>query len=292
MDWNKEHNPFQLAQFSKSSDGELVAPPLLGVQNSETLPRPQAVPSAPGAVPWGTDGAVNPRAGSTQNSAQFPGFGVAIPESGAPYPAAGIPNSGASLVPNLEPQSLAPAFPAQPQPPAPQVVRQVPTVSPFAAKSVQFQRRDSGTTAEFEYDETRGEAIGQIKGGFKLLVEGVQVTDSSGQVQQFGTVSLEADNAVVWMRSDGPIDFLNLQSTPRSTHRTVFGGQHSFLPRQSRQSYADRMYYNVSSEYGMVLSAEVLTPVPQYQGLLRLKADVLQQQNSRNYKAYGSSHYE
>ena len=39
------------------------------------------------------------------------------------------------------------------------------------------------------------------------------------------------------------------------------------------------MYYNVRQEYGVVLNAEMLTPVPQYQGLLRLKAQVLQQGN-------------
>ena len=32
-----------------------------------------------------------------------------------------------------------------------------------------------------------------------------------------------------------------------------------------------------------------LTPVPQYQGLLRLKADVLQQRNRQSYMAYGAA---
>ncbi len=39
----------------------------------------------------------------------------------------------------------------------------------------------------------------------------------------------------------------------------------------------------------MVLAAEVLTPVPQYEGLLRLKADVLQQRNRQNFMAYGAA---
>ena len=39
----------------------------------------------------------------------------------------------------------------------------------------------------------------------------------------------------------------------------------------------------------MVLSAEILTPVPQYQGLLRLKADVLEQRNRQNFLAYGAA---
>src|SRR4029450_12956130 len=56
-----------------------------------------------------------------------------------------------------------------------------------------------------------------------------------------------------------------------------------------RVIYADRMYYNVRQEYGVVLNAEMLTPVPQYQGLLRLKAEVLQQVNRQHFEAYGAS---
>ncbi len=39
----------------------------------------------------------------------------------------------------------------------------------------------------------------------------------------------------------------------------------------------------------MVLSAEVLTPVPQYQGLLRLKADVVEQRDRQNFLAHGAA---
>ena len=45
----------------------------------------------------------------------------------------------------------------------------------------------------------------------------------------------------------------------------------------------------VREEYGVVLNAEMLTPVPQYQGLLRLKAEVLQQVNRQRYEAYGAA---
>jgi hypothetical protein len=46
------------------------------------------------------------------------------------------------------------------------------------------------------------------------------------------------------------------------------------------------MYYNVQAEYGMILGAEILTPAPQYEGLLRLKADVIQQRSRENFLAY------
>ena len=40
-----------------------------------------------------------------------------------------------------------------------------------------------------------------------------------------------------------------------------------------RVIYADRMYYNVPNHTGTILNAEMLTPVKNYEGLLRLKSD-------------------
>lgn len=182
---------------------------------------------------------------------------------------------------------MAPAFPNTQT----QVVQQVPTPSPFAAKSVRFLPR-GGVPPQINYipyDANRGESILQIRGGFKLVVQGVQVAANDGTSREFGTVSVEADNAVVWVRSDGPIDPLSgFSSTADRPLELYMEGNIVFL-QGNRVVYAERMYYNVSSEYGMVLSAEVLTPAPQFQGLMRLKADVLQQLDSRNFKAYGAA---
>jgi hypothetical protein len=59
--------------------------------------------------------------------------------------------------------------------------------------------------------------------------------------------------------------------------------------QDDRVIYADRMYYNVTQEQGMILNAEVLTPVNEYDGLLRIKADVLQQVNRETFRAYGAA---
>ena len=49
------------------------------------------------------------------------------------------------------------------------------------------------------------------------------------------------------------------------------------------------MYYNVAEDHGVILKAELLAPVPEYQGLLRLKADVLEQLNRQNFTAHGAA---
>ncbi|MEO8271965.1 MAG: hypothetical protein ABI557_19800, partial [Aureliella sp.] len=323
LDWSREPgSPVQLAQFAQSQFGQqsmgagnngvgnsdvsqaspgavVLAPPLLGQsaagsgpgQGFGLLPVPQnaagdaaqprlstQVPQLPGAVPWGgaTNNANSTWQGGTLNSELLPSGGMVIPENGsAPYPAAGIaPSVAPAIVP----------FPAQ----AEQVVRQVTAPSPFAAKSFQFLLRGAKTQQNIKVipNPERGETTVQITGGFKLVVSGVQVRQADGSMMDFGTVSLEADNAVAWSR--GTEFGLAGQSTPDRPLELYLDGNIVFH-QGNRVIYADRMYYNVSSEYGMVLDAEVLTPVPQYQGLLRLKADVLRQQDRQNFTAYGAA---
>ena len=209
-----------------------------------------------------------------------------IPQDGSPPVPAFTQNSSPSQ------DNLAPAFPSQASQVAPQVARQIPVAAPFAAKSVQFFPRSKSQFPEitFHPDPTTGENIGQIRGGFKLVVSGIQVAQADGSLVDYGSVSLEADNAVVWIRSDGNAQnlFEGFTSTPDRPIELYMDGNIVFN-QGNRVIYADRMYYNVSSEYGMVLSAEVLTPVPQYQGLLRLKADVLKQFDRQNFMAYGAA---
>ena len=49
------------------------------------------------------------------------------------------------------------------------------------------------------------------------------------------------------------------------------------------------MYYNVAMERGLVLDAEAITTVPNYKGLIRLKADVLQQVAKGNFIAFDAA---
>ncbi len=49
------------------------------------------------------------------------------------------------------------------------------------------------------------------------------------------------------------------------------------LRQGERTICADRLYYDVPNSVGTILNADVLTPVRNYAGLLRLHADVVQQ---------------
>lgn len=289
LNWSREPSgmgAIQLAQFAQSPGGTSVmpaaAPQLLNAPATPStsqgssigqLPAPTPIVPTPGAITWD-----NNQPGSTSGRSDLPSVGLVIPEDGSPhYPAV-------SPLPSRD--DLAPAFPSAQT----QVVRQVPTPNPLGVKSVQFFQRNANSRIEFRPDPNTGEHIAEIRGGFQLVVAGIQLTQPDGSVMDFGTISLEADNAVVWLHSQGPIGdvFQNMTSTPERPIELYLDGNIVFN-QGNRMIYADRMYYNISSEYGMVLSAEMLTPVPQYQGLLRLKADVLQQQDSRNFRAFGAA---
>lgn len=114
-----------------------------------------------------------------------------------------------------------------------------------------------------------------------VTIENVQI-DGYGSL---GNIQVAADRLVYW----GP------------NPRILTGGAEEEIPielyiegnvefRQGdRLIYADRMYYNVTGEYGVVLGAEVFTPIDDYQGVVRLKADVLQQLNRQFFQAYGAA---
>ncbi|HEY2412106.1 MAG TPA: hypothetical protein VGI40_07680 [Pirellulaceae bacterium] len=127
----------------------------------------------------------------------------------------------------------------------------------------------------------RGEGMGIINSGVQIIVQGVD---------QLGTASMETDRAVIWTPNINITDPNSLRQAQNGQGPLEVYLEGNVVFRQGdRVIYADRMYYNVRQESGVVLNAEVLTPVPQYQGLLRLKAEVLQQVNRQRYEAYNAA---
>jgi lipopolysaccharide export system protein LptA len=127
----------------------------------------------------------------------------------------------------------------------------------------------------------RGEGMYIINSGVQIIVKGLD---------QLGTASMETDRAVIWTPNVNLTDPNSLRNAQNGQGPLEVYLEGNIVFRQGdRVIYADRMYYNVRQEYGVVLNAEMLTPVPQYQGLLRLKAEVLQQVNRQRYEAYNAA---
>ncbi|GIW94176.1 MAG: hypothetical protein KatS3mg110_2217 [Pirellulaceae bacterium] len=143
------------------------------------------------------------------------------------------------------------------------------------------------------HNPQRNETILVATNGVTIVVEGVRVENvpNLGGLD-LGRIELEADNLVAWTT------YLPSLNVPGGTAGGLAGGvpplelylEGNIVFRQGRRViYADRLYYNVQAERGVVLRAEMLTPVKDYEGLLRLKADILQQLDRRNFAAYGAA---
>lgn len=135
------------------------------------------------------------------------------------------------------------------------------------------------------------------RGGVTVLVRDVTLPDSGSASpvlgvngNQLGTVELSADTIVAWLP---PMKDL-LRGGGASDGGTIEAElylQGNIVARQGgRVIYAERMYYNVAREYGVILSAELVSPLPQYPaGFVRLKADVLQQLGQQDFVGYGAA---
>jgi hypothetical protein len=143
-----------------------------------------------------------------------------------------------------------------------------------------FPRSEAPVQARWFPLPGRNERAAVIESGVNVIVDGLD---------QAGTIDLAADRIVIWTSESATADFSGKALEDRKTPLEFYMEGNIVFRQGDRIIYADRMYYNVAQEYGVVLNAEVLTPVPEYQGLLRLKADVLQQIDRQNFQAYGAA---
>lgn len=153
--------------------------------------------------------------------------------------------------------------------------------APAGNRRVQILRR-SNTPFQFKTfnHPVRDEQVTIFSNGIQVVVDGLD---------QLGTVTMETDRLVIWSPR------VNL-GQPGGGGMDLQGGQYEFylegnivFRQGDRVIYADRMYYNVAREAGVVLSAEMLTPVPDFGGMVRLKAEVLQQIDRQHFQAYGAA---
>ncbi len=123
--------------------------------------------------------------------------------------------------------------------------------------------------------------------GERIIFINTPITLNIAGLDELGAVTLETDRAVVWT----PLTITGVTpANPLGDGPWELYLEGNIVFRQGdRVIYADRMYYNVTQENGVVLQAEMLTPVPEYQGLIRLKANVLQQVNRQRFEATGAA---
>jgi hypothetical protein len=156
------------------------------------------------------------------------------------------------------------------------------TAIPQAGPRVRIIARGGGRfDPAYIPDPQRNESVALITSGVEILIN---------ELDALGRVSIATDRLVTWTPNVNLNDPSGIRALQSGEGPLEFYLEGNIVFRQGdRVIYADRMYYNVRQEYGVVLNAEMLTPVPNYQGLLRLKADVLQQVNRQHFEAYNAA---
>ena len=150
-----------------------------------------------------------------------------------------------------------------------------------------FPRSNVPVQVTLDVDPDTNQAVTLIDSGVNLIVDGIRGMDMGPL--RVESIDVSADRLVIWTQ-----DVLDRYRSGRNAPGggcaagNLHGGQ-----RRLRQGdaviHADRMYYNVNRRVGIVLDAELLTPVPQYQGKVRLKTKILRQLGPNQFFAENAS---
>lgn len=132
-----------------------------------------------------------------------------------------------------------------------------------------------------------GETVIVARGGITVLIRDVAAQLPSGRQMELGTISISADRVIGWLPLVANL-FNGSEDLSQAQGELYLEGDIVFRQGE-RIIYADSMYYNVAMERGLVLDAEAITTVPNYKGLVRLKADVIQQVAKGNFIAFDAA---
>ncbi|MCE5302652.1 MAG: hypothetical protein LLF97_06020 [Planctomycetaceae bacterium] len=147
-----------------------------------------------------------------------------------------------------------------------------------------FPRSDVPVQVQWFPDRTGTQWIGTIDSGVNVIVDGLEMKNM-GMV---GTIDVSADRLVIWTAgTKAP----KLEAGEMQDQRVPleFYLEGNVVFRQGERTIrADRMYYDVPNHVGLVVNADLITPMRNYAGLLRLHADVLQQTAEDRYRGQGA----
>jgi hypothetical protein len=134
-----------------------------------------------------------------------------------------------------------------------------------------------------------GENVAVIDGGVNVVIQGLSLDGVPQEFGPLGDVDIETDRAVIW----GVPALSDIGSAqPAELPLEIYMEGNIIFRQGDRTIYADRMFYDVRRQIGIVLNAELITPVPQvddlrYSGLVRLRAAAIRQLDQQRFVAQG-----
>ncbi len=153
-------------------------------------------------------------------------------------------------------------------------------VPSYATRRIRvFSRGDVPVQAQWFPDPAGNEWIAVIDAGVNLIVDGLP---------EFGSIDVSADRLVIWTSGQEEPDLTGRTLQENEVPLEIYMEGNIVFRQVERVIHANRMYYDVTNRVGTVLNAEMLTPVQSYEGLLRLKAKLIQQMGRDRYFAQDS----
>ena len=215
---------------------------------------------------------VNPQTGQVQQIDPVVPPVVPDLEYGPSDSSIAIPDTPLPLEPN-------PEFPAEPQGlPSP-----LPAEPVVGGSQVNIVRRDSTAPLNLRLDtnpDNPNERVLTASGGVRVTINSPDLSQIDAlKSDQEKQVTILADNVVAWVSplADG------------TDRWEMYLDGNVVFAKDKRIIYADQMYYDANFQQGTILNADLYTPVQNFNGLVRMKASVLQQIDANHMSAYGAA---
>ncbi len=123
---------------------------------------------------------------------------------------------------------------------------------------------------------TGGEWVGVITSGVNLVVDGVDPS---------GPLDVSADRLVIWTRGQARPDLDGAAAQAADVPLELYMEGNVVFRQGQRVVEAQSMFYDVPRSSGVITGAMVITPVDNYAGVVRLRADVLRQVDRSRFVA-------
>jgi hypothetical protein len=166
----------------------------------------------------------------------------------------------------------------------------VPGASPPPALGVRSWQVNALGSNPLQVEATQlpgNEIQATVSGGVNIVVSGLDAVGPDGAIVD--KIDVSADRMVIWYRSGAlPAEGVAVQQSAGEPLEIYMEGNIVFR-QGDRIVQAKAMYYNAMLFNGVILDAELLTPAPRMQGLVRLKADVLRQLDREHFLAENAS---
>jgi hypothetical protein len=121
------------------------------------------------------------------------------------------------------------------------------------------------------------------KGRIAVIEQGVTlIVDTSGR---YGSIDVATDRMVLWTTGAREPDLTGQAPQDEHTPLEVYMEGNVVFREATRVIHAEKMYYDMTQHVGTILGADVLMPVRRFEGLLRLRAEIVQQIDHDHFTA-------